>query len=97
MIFDAKSFGEKVRELRKQKGLTLTEMAEKTRRSVSLLSQIENGNVSPSFSSMQSIADALDISRITVKSHVTRILRKLDVTSRTQAAARARELGVVSE
>lgn len=29
----------------------------------------------------------------TVKSHVAQILRKLDVTSRTQAAIRGRELG----
>jgi len=61
MIVDGKSFGEKVRSLRKQKGLTLVELAEKTNRSVSLLSQIENGNVSPSFSSMHTIADALEI------------------------------------
>ncbi|MFH1968861.1 MAG: helix-turn-helix transcriptional regulator [Verrucomicrobiota bacterium] len=61
MIVDGKSFGEKVRALRKQKGLTLADLAKKTKRSVSLLSQIENGNVSPSFSSMQTIADALEI------------------------------------
>ena len=61
MIVDGKSFGEKVRALRKQKGLTLSDLAQKTKRSVSLLSQIENGNVSPSFSSMHTIADALEI------------------------------------
>jgi LuxR family maltose regulon positive regulatory protein len=38
------------------------------------------------------IAAALVISERTVKSHVTKILAKLGVTSRTQAAARAREL-----
>ena len=62
MISDPKSFGEKVRALRKQKGLTLTELAEKTQRSISLLSQIETGNINPSFSSMQTIAEALEIS-----------------------------------
>ena len=61
MIIDAKSFGEKVRALRSQQGLTLADLAAKTERSVSLLSQIETGNVSPSFSSMQTIADALDV------------------------------------
>ena len=61
MISDPKSFGEKVRALRKLKGLTLTELAEKTHRSISLLSQIETGNISPSFSSMQTIAEALEI------------------------------------
>ena len=59
MIFDIKTVGGKIRTLRKQKGLTLADLAKKTGRSVSLLSQIENGNVSPSFSSMQTIADVL--------------------------------------
>jgi transcriptional regulator with XRE-family HTH domain len=61
VIIDGKRFGEKVRELRKQKGLTLAALAEKTRRSVSLISQIETGNINPSFSSMQIIADALGV------------------------------------
>ena len=61
MLIDSKSFGEKVRALRNQQGLTLADLAEKTERSVSLLSQIETGNVSPSFSSMQTIADALEV------------------------------------
>lgn len=62
MSVDPKSFGEKVRTMRKQQGLTLTELAVKTGRSISLLSQIETGNISPSFSSMQTIAEALEIS-----------------------------------
>lgn len=61
MLIDSKQFGEQVRTLRKQKGLTLSDLAGKCGRSVSLLSQIENGNVNPSFSSMQTIADALEI------------------------------------
>ena len=61
MLIDAKSFGEKVRALRMQRGLTLAELAKKTQRSISLLSQIENDNISPSFSSMQTIADALEV------------------------------------
>jgi transcriptional regulator with XRE-family HTH domain len=61
MLIDGKSFGEKVRALRMHRGLTLANLARKTQRSVSLLSQIETGNVSPSFSSMQTIADALEV------------------------------------
>lgn len=39
------------------------------------------------------IGEELYITEETVKTHVVRILRKLDVTSRTQAAVRGRELG----
>lgn len=45
-------------------------------------------------SSNRRIAECLVLSEETVKSHVARILRKLDVSSRTQAAARAHELGL---
>jgi LuxR family transcriptional regulator, maltose regulon positive regulatory protein len=45
--------------------------------------------------SNRQIAGQLVIAEATVKSHVTSILRKLNVTSRTRAAARARELGIV--
>jgi ATP/maltotriose-dependent transcriptional regulator MalT len=44
--------------------------------------------------SNRAIADHLVISEWTVKSHLTKIYRKLDVTSRTQAIACAHELGL---
>lgn len=44
--------------------------------------------------SNQAIAERLVISEWTVKSHLTRVFRKLDVSSRTQASVRARELGL---
>jgi LuxR family maltose regulon positive regulatory protein len=44
--------------------------------------------------SNRAIAEDLVISEWTVKSHLTRIYRKLDVTSRTQASVYARELGL---
>jgi transcriptional regulator with XRE-family HTH domain len=54
--------GIKIRSLRKEKGLTLSEMARLCRCSSSLLSQIERGSVNPSFSTLKAIGDALDIS-----------------------------------
>ncbi|MCX5913201.1 MAG: cupin domain-containing protein [Deltaproteobacteria bacterium] len=61
MKIDSEGLGKRFRDLRRQKRLTLARMAKMTRRSISLLSQIETGKVNPSFSSMQSIADALDV------------------------------------
>jgi LuxR family maltose regulon positive regulatory protein len=43
----------------------------------------------------QQIADQLIISERTAKKHVTNILGKLDATNRTQAVARAREVGLL--
>src|SRR5918994_156216 len=45
--------------------------------------------------SNKEIADRLCLAEGTVKNHVTNILSKLDVRDRTQAALRARQLGVV--
>jgi DNA-binding NarL/FixJ family response regulator len=45
--------------------------------------------------SNKEIADRLCLAEGTVKNHVTNILTKLDVRDRTQAALRARQLGVV--
>ncbi len=45
--------------------------------------------------SNRQIAEELFISEVTVKSHLSRILRKLAATSRTHAVARARELHVI--
>ena len=46
--------------------------------------------------SNQAIADKLVITVRTVKKHITNILGKLSVDNRTQAAARARELGLIT-
>ncbi|MBI1879944.1 MAG: hypothetical protein HYR94_17285 [Chloroflexi bacterium] len=58
-------------------------------REVEVLRLLANG------ASNQEIAETLILSIHTVKRHVANVLAKLNVTSRTQAAARARELGLI--
>jgi transcriptional regulator with XRE-family HTH domain len=53
--------GEKVRELREKRGLSLQEMADRTEYSSALLSQIENHLVSPPLGALIKIAKALDV------------------------------------
>lgn len=60
-----------------------------TAREVEVLRLISSGD------SNQEIVEELNLSIHTVKRHVANILRKLDVPSRTRAAARARDLGVI--
>jgi quercetin dioxygenase-like cupin family protein len=53
--------GERIRELRQQKGFSLRKVAEKSNLSSSLISQIETAKVDPSLSTMRKIAVALDV------------------------------------
>jgi ATP/maltotriose-dependent transcriptional regulator MalT len=46
--------------------------------------------------SNREIADEIVVATSTVKTHINNIYRKLDVSSRTQAVARARELELVA-
>lgn len=51
----------KIRNLRKEKDLTLKDLGEKTGLSVSFLSQIENGSSSLAITSLKKIAEALNV------------------------------------
>ncbi|MCR4391763.1 MAG: helix-turn-helix domain-containing protein [Candidatus Acetothermia bacterium] len=51
--------GQRLRELRLQKGLTLQELAAKIGKSESYLSKLEHGKINPSLTSLKKIADAL--------------------------------------
>ena len=62
---------------------------ELSEREVEVLELIANGY------SNKEIADTLYIALSTVKSHINNIYRKLDVSKRTQAVARARELSLL--
>lgn len=52
--------GERIKQLRKEKNLTLRELAEKADISISFLSDIENGRSNPSLERLKAIAEALD-------------------------------------
>lgn len=51
----------KIKQLRKEKKITLTELGEKTGYSASFLSQIERGTNRPSLEALRKIADALNV------------------------------------
>lgn len=55
-------FGNRVRLLRSERGLTQEQLAERAGISVDFLSLIERGRNSPSFENLDQLADALDIS-----------------------------------
>jgi len=55
------TIGQKIRDLRNSKKMTLGELAEKINVSPSLISQLERGGVNLSISLLKSIADALEV------------------------------------
>jgi len=57
----AVALGSDIRGLRKAQGLTLSELAERTGRSIGFLSQIERGLKKPSVGTLQSLGDALGL------------------------------------
>ncbi len=61
--------GSKILKFRRQKGLTIKDLAEKTRLTSSMLSQIERGNANPSINSLRVIADALDLPLVSFFDH----------------------------
>lgn len=55
------AIGHEVRILRKKAGLTVSDLAAATGLSVGMLSKIENGNISPSLTTLQALARALGV------------------------------------
>ena len=56
------AIGREVRSHRRQKSMTVADLAEATGLSIGMLSKIENGNTSPSLNTLQTLAGALSIS-----------------------------------
>jgi two-component system OmpR family response regulator len=57
-----RSIGRSLRDIRKEKTLTLKELSQKTKLSVSLLSQIERGKANPTILTLHKIAHAMGVS-----------------------------------
>lgn len=55
------AIGREVRELRRQRSMTVADLAQATGLSVGMLSKIENGVTSPSLTSLQTLSEALSI------------------------------------
>ena len=54
--------GKALHRLRNERSMTVTELATQAQVSVAMISRIENGNVSPSLNTLQSLAQALSVS-----------------------------------
>ena len=55
------AIGREVRAFRRQQGITVAELASQTSLSIGMLSKIENGNTSPSLSTLQTLSNALGV------------------------------------
>lgn len=55
------AIGREVRAFRQQQGMTVADLAEVTGLSIGMLSKIENGNTSPSLTTLQTLANALSV------------------------------------
>ncbi|MFP4568972.1 helix-turn-helix domain-containing protein [Rhodosalinus sp.] len=55
------AIGREIRAFRKQQGITVAELSKLTELSIGMLSKIENGNTSPSLTTLQTLANALSV------------------------------------
>ncbi|WP_082038843.1 helix-turn-helix domain-containing protein [Vibrio rotiferianus] len=53
--------GKKIKEIRKKKSLTIEDLSEKSGVSVGHISRLENGKKSPTISTLEKLATALDV------------------------------------
>ena len=55
------AIGREVRAFRKERGITVSDLSDTTGLSIGMLSKIENGNTSPSLTTLQTLANALNV------------------------------------
>ena len=75
----ANAFGERIRQRRRAKGLSLRALGEKAQLTASFLAQVERGLSSPSIASLQQIARVLEVPIFyffTDERHVRRVVRR---------------------
>lgn len=93
------SLGHDLRSLRKAKGLTLNEVADKVNRSVGFLSQVERGLSSPSIEDLRAIASAYEVpvSWFFMTEDVDPAERGVVVRANSRRQLGTRESGIVEE
>lgn len=64
-----KEVGQTLQRLRQERNLTLADLATRAQVSTAMISRIENGHVSPSLGTLQSLADALDVALMALFAH----------------------------
>ena len=79
------AIGREVRAFRKQQEITVAELASMTGLSIGMLSKIENGNTSPSLTTLQTLANALSVP-------LTSFFRRFEETRRRYIPKRAKAL-----
>ena len=74
------NFGERLRELRKEKGLTLRELAEKAGIDFTYLSKIENGRIpyTPAADTIRQLADVLKVDSIELLTLADKLPKELE-------------------
>ncbi len=86
-MLDSKKFGTKVAALRKEKGLTQNQLAEKLNISNKAVSRWETGEGFPEISLLASLADALGVTvDFLLKEEITDITKVAEITDITEAA-----------
>ncbi len=98
-ITDLDSVGRDLRALRKSRGLTLTELAQRVNRSTGFLSQVERGLSSPSIDDLRDICAALEVPTgwLFMQRPVDEADREHIVRAGQRRSLGTRETGIVEE
>jgi len=84
------TFGERLREIRREKGLTLREVAQRAGIDFTYLSKIENGRVpyTPAAETIRQLADALKVDSIELLTLADKLPKELEPLKTNQQARR---------